>query len=741
MARQNYFQNSFSTGEVSPLVSAQKNFDRLRNGVATMLNIVVFPLGGFTYRPGTLYQGITKALNPNVRLIPFQLNAKTAFVLEMGPLYIRFFNQDGFLENQGAIYEVSHPYTELELPFVQFIQSNDVLFFAHANHNPQKLSHFSDTNWVWEPITFTFAPLLDVNLGPITLQASSATGANITLTASAPLFAATDVGRAFRLTSGTQVGDGVITAFTSPTSVNITARNTLPTNTTTDWQLGVFSDTSGYPSTLCFYEDRLFYAGALAAPQTIYGSVVGDYFNFATGANFGDALALPLLSRSYNAIQWLLPHKVLIAGTSNAVWPVSSSNFRDIALSSETARTVEEIAYGFEPIVPVVMNKSIIAVQLGARKIREIAYSFDQDGFESQELSLLSEHITGPGIKQLCVQTLPYEILWCLRVDGVLIGLTYQKDQATCAWHRHDVGGVVNSITTIQNGAESQLWLCVTRTLHGTPIQTIERLSPFFLRNDMFDAVQLDCATKIDRIQNANLILTPLSDTYLGFTALAPTPVFLDAKVGDLIQILQTNKKGFLRPDDNFLTITNIVSDSEVIVTGKPKRLELAPNTWGLAQTQINNLEFLEGVSVQVLADGADLGQYTINQGSITLERAAYKITLGLPYKGQLATLDWEAGSALGSSEGQFGRITELNLHLIEASLAQCKVRGQNLSSSFALRSNLTHYDTAQELFSGLQTFKTAAGFDRIRQVSFEISGPLPFSCLSVMSKVQISDT
>ena len=41
----------------------------------------------------------------------------------------------------------------------------------------------------------------------------------------------------------------------------------------------------------------------------------------------------------------------------------------------------------------------------------------------------------------MAYQQAPDSILWCVRDDGVLSGLTYQRTDNVVAWHRHILGG------------------------------------------------------------------------------------------------------------------------------------------------------------------------------------------------------------------------------------------------------------------------------------------------------------
>ncbi len=63
----------------------------------------------------------------------------------------------------GDIFEIPTPYASNEVFDLQFTQLNDVLFIAHPNHYPKRLSRINSSRWVFEDVPFEFAPVLDVN--------------------------------------------------------------------------------------------------------------------------------------------------------------------------------------------------------------------------------------------------------------------------------------------------------------------------------------------------------------------------------------------------------------------------------------------------------------------------------------------------------------------------------------------------------------------------------------------------
>ena len=81
----------------------------------------------------------------------------------------------------------------------------------------------------------------------------------------------------------------------------------------------------------------------------------------------------------------------------------------------------------------------------------------------------------------MAYQQEPDSIIWSVRADGVLLGLTYQRDQQVVAWHQHPIGGTnteVESVAVIPSadGLSDDLWASVKRTIAGVTVRTIEYL-------------------------------------------------------------------------------------------------------------------------------------------------------------------------------------------------------------------------------------------------------------------------
>ena len=98
----------------------------------------------------------------------------------------------------AKVYQITTEYTDSQLADLQFAQSADVMYITHPAHEPTKLTRTGHTSWTIADVDFEKGPYLDDNTTDTTLTASATTvGTGRTLTASASLFASTDVGRLF----------------------------------------------------------------------------------------------------------------------------------------------------------------------------------------------------------------------------------------------------------------------------------------------------------------------------------------------------------------------------------------------------------------------------------------------------------------------------------------------------------------------------------------------------------------
>jgi len=332
------------------------------------------------------------------------------------------------------------------------------------------------------------------------LTASAITGIN-----EGQGFLTTDVGRHIRfLGSDGRWRWAKIVARTSTTVVTVRLYgHALPDlDATANWRLGAWSDETGWPKAICFYSGRLCFANTETEPQTLWMSKVDDFTDFGVSSPIvdDDALNLTLSSESVNDIRWLAEGANLFVGTSASIRTVGPSQSSG-AISPTNISQKRETNYAASSIPPVRYGNTALYTGYYRQDIRELSYSFDVDGFVSQDLSILCNHICKPGIRQMALAQNPDGVVWIVLEGGALAGMTYERDQQVIAFHRHVIGGnydsgnpVVESVATIPSSTRDETWLVVKRTVNGNDLRYIERLT-FGLEDTETkdDATFLDC--------------------------------------------------------------------------------------------------------------------------------------------------------------------------------------------------------------------------------------------------------
>lgn len=430
------------------------------------------------------------------------------------------------------VYEIASPYTQANLFDsdnifqIHYVQSADVLYLFHGTYKMRSLTRTADAAWTLATLVNEDGPFLDTNTTATTITLSGTTG-SVTATASAITginndtgFQTTDVGRLIRWKDAAGNWTWLtITARTSTTVVTVTVSgpDASAGTATVNWRLGVWSDTTGWPITGTFFQDRLGLGGASSYPDRVDLTKTGGYSDtfllFAPTEVDGtvsddNAISAALPSKQVNRIQWMAADVTgLIIGTTGQEWTLRASSANEVLTpSNKKPDPISSTRSAY--IQPVLAESGLIFVQKARRKIFDMIYSFDLDRLKPRDVSILAEHITKNQITSLAYQQEPINTVWAVRNDGVLLGMTYYPDEKVFAWHRHILGGVfstgdavVESISVIpsSDGSRDELSLIVKRTINGSTRRYIEYMTRYYEDDiDIQDAFQVDCGLTYD---------------------------------------------------------------------------------------------------------------------------------------------------------------------------------------------------------------------------------------------------
>lgn len=418
---------------------------------------------------------------------------------------------------------------------------------------------------------------------------------------------------------------------------------------------------SDYPGAVSYFEQRRVFAGTGLNPQSVWltKSNTESDTSYSLPIKDTDRILFKISSREANTIRHIVPLNQLILLSSSAEWRVSSVNSDALTPSSISVRPQSYV--GASNVQPSVINNSLVYCASRGGHVRELGYNWQANGFITGDLSLRSTHLfDNYEITDMCYSKSPQPLLWFVSTSGKLIGLTYIPEQQIGAWHWHDTDGTFESCTVVAEAAEDVLYVVVNRTIGGVSKRYVERLASrqFATLNDAFF---VDSGASYNGTNTNATTVTVTGGTTWGpadvLTITASTPIFAFPATTDINDaIVITGPDG----TEYRLTITGTTSTT-VATAMVDKVLNVATPTanYAFARNTFTGLSHLEGKTVSILADGAVINQQVVVGGSVTIDRAATKVHIGLPYQSDLQTLPLVMQIDNGFGQGRYKNVNK----------------------------------------------------------------------------------
>lgn len=527
----------------------------------------------------------------------------------------------------------------------------------------------------------------------------------------------------------------------------------------TDWQWGLWSYGNGWPHLCCFYEDRLIMAATDSYVNRIWGSVTGDYYDFSPDEDYdgtitdSDAVDFTLLSRQVHPIKWLEPRDSLIIGTSGGEWKMSGATNSE-PLTPTSIRARQEGYRGGSAVDAARVGNDVIFVQRLGKQLFSLAYSLERDGNVSSDLAILAEHLFRDyAIEAVAWQQYPYAVLWVLRADGVLLGLTYLPEHDVVAWHKHDLGAntdgaTIESMCVIPDDSGDRLYAKVVRTIGGSTQAFIERLAGEFVSEDSDAARFLDSwiasdnwnTTTDDYLKVTGTTYTDGDTVTLQATGHTP---FSAGSVGDYYRLREASDH-----DSHVDVLITAYTDTDT-VTGTligdcPTGLQ-DTNTaeWAALvetlSTQLTNGGDYSGETLHVVVDGAYAGTADVDEvsGDITLPYPAAVVVVGYAYTATAATFGLTGADTIG----YLHRLHRLGFFLDRSIGGRYGVDEDDLVDIPMTQLDVGAMDQPPPLYTG-QDYVEVAYADYTQPTSYvtiQQNLPYPMAVLALLLEVEVN--
>jgi hypothetical protein len=676
-------QNITGITQANPAVVTYSGADTFANGDSVLLGNI----SGMTNLNDNEYI----VANVNVGANTFELAGvnSTAF-----PAY----TSGGTIEK---VMEIVTTYATADLEALKFAQEKNALYIAHPLYPPKKLTYTSPTSW-------TFADHSPIRKTRQNAQVISA----VTLANPAVLtYTGSD-----SFTNGDTV---FINSATGMTEINEREFTIAAVNTGANTFQLVGLDSSGYaaytgggivrkvssaaapflsagtyPGAVGFYDRRLFYGGSTNEPNTLFVSNAGNLDDFTLQIDLSPG-AKPEANEGieyqiYGAakIEWLAgTDKFLTIGATNDVLFATSGIDNIVTPSSLAIKPTN--SYGVDDVNPIGRGSLLYYLQGDKSTMRSFEYSLEQDRYVPVNRNEISEHLTYEGISQFDYVEGSNDILWAVREDGKLVGMTTSSTESISGWHLHSTDGDFKSVCSqTRPHDDGQLWACVKRTINGVDRYNVEYMADtivYPMREDFFTGdeaadkaafaratyeaqkqyVYLDSAVTYDGSVFATQAVTPGATTGTGIVFTAAGSVFTADMVGS--EIIRKSVTGY---ETGVALITAYSSPTSVtctIVEAFNSVTAIPAGEWYITTNAVGGLMHLEGKTVSVVADGGQHPQVVVTGGVVTLERQASVFHIGLPYTGEVETNELEGGGTTGVSQTKPKSLYEVGLRFLNS--------------------------------------------------------------------------
>lgn len=241
-----------------------------------------------------------------------------------------------------------------------------------------------------------------------------------------------------------------------------------------------FSTANKSPRAVGYYGGRRWFAGSVEQPQNVWATRSGteSVMTKSLPLRDDDAIAFRVTARQASRVRHIIPMTSLLLLTSEAEWLVLAKNSDVITPTNVDYKPQSYV--GASEVQPVVTSSSVVFSSDRGSRLHEMLYSWESQGYKPNDMSLVAPHLVdGYEIKQLTHSRAPHNIVWAVRSDGVLLGVTYVPGQQVLAWHKHTtINGEIESVCAIpETGGEDMLYLSVKRVINGVTKRFIERMA------------------------------------------------------------------------------------------------------------------------------------------------------------------------------------------------------------------------------------------------------------------------
>lgn len=204
-----------------------------------------------------------------------------------------------------------------------------------------------------------------------------------------------------------------------------------------------FLNPGEYPGSVQLYSQRLVYASSAKDPFKFWMSCTGDLYNFDTHEYLraSDAISAETAALEMPRINRMLVHRDLMMFAEGGEWQIAPATGNAITPGTVAAK-LQSVVGSAGWLKPIPVGDEIIYCDRSGESLMATKYNFASDGYESSNLSVLSQRLfRNNPIQAMAFAQFPESTLECILQDGRIASLVYMKEHDVCTWSIHSLGG------------------------------------------------------------------------------------------------------------------------------------------------------------------------------------------------------------------------------------------------------------------------------------------------------------
>ena len=409
--------------------------------------------------------------------------------------------------------------------------------------------------------------------------------------------------------------------------------------------LSLFNGANEYPTAVGYYQQRLVLAGPNESPEETRVSRIGLFYNFTKSnpTQGDDSINWIIASGQVNAVRHVVDMGKLLIFTLGAVFSIEGDDAGTLRPTAINPR--KRADYGIGDVAPLTIGQVAIYVQASGKVVRELEPG-GTERYASRDLTSFCKHLFETAkIVSWAYAEEPFGIIWAVREDGAMLGLTYLKEHQVDGWHTHDTGAgdsFLDVSTNYENGETATYVLVSRKNCNGQTRTYCERMAKRYAATPtdgrFVDSFKFANLTNTDAAKTFTLTrigadATPLyyitaTGTTFGLSAVdVGTTIVFALADGTELSLAITGFSGF--PGGYWVTPTGTIPATPYVTS-----------LWSRPVSVIDQLWHLNGRSVMVLGDGEAMGPYVVTNGAVTLPVQVTSYTVGLQIIAEIETLE-----------------------------------------------------------------------------------------------------